>query len=233
MKEFSLEFIRNHAIINNGLDVILLDTGSPSTFFRRDEFRFLYKTYKANRNINPFNISLLNKVSKELGMDITTIMGNDILSSYNVLFDYKNERVGFSEKKIKLDGIRDSITQILNVPVVKLELGGEELSFFLDTGTHISYISEEFTQGLEPVEEGIKAFHPEYGNFETSMFCQTAKFHGLEFKACFGNLPERGNVLFSSRFGSLLGNVKGIIGYDFFKAFQIMLSLDKNEIIVK
>ena len=264
MNTFRLTLFDSHAIIGDSKNTILIDTGAPSTIHSADSLFFCDENYSCSTN---YAGTTLDKLSELLGMKITTLLGVDILSNYNVLLDYKNSIVQFYRHDIKFygkefclsffnsvapsvewdipfdgktfdlsslefpiverdmpfDGKEYNLSSINGIPIIELEIEGQTIKLFLDTGAKISYLPKEYTSNFETI--GIEPdFHPSFGKFETECFNIPAKFEGEQLQIKFGNLPEQ-----LQKTLSVLG-INGVVGYDFFNHFKVILDLKNNKL---
>ncbi len=218
MKTFNLTSFDGHPIIHNNNNVILIDTGAPSTIHITDSLTFLANTYSTTTDYMGMSIAA---ISEQLGMNITSLMGIDILSEYQLLIDYQNNNIGFSKNKIDLHGKEISITSIIGVPIIELVIDGKKLKFFLDTGAKLSYLSNTITNNYKSTGTE-KDFYPGVGEFETNCYKITTTIGENSFKVKYGNLPQLLQMTL------MLGGTDGIMGYDFFNNFKVMLDLNNN-----
>lgn len=218
MKTFNLTIFDGHPIIHNNNNVILIDTGAPSTIHITDSLTFLANTYSTTTDYMGMSIAA---ISEQLGMNITSLMGIDILSEYQLLIDYQNNNIGFSKNKIDLHGKEISITSIIGVPIIELVIDGKKLKFFLDTGAKLSYLSNTITNNYKSTGTE-KDFYPGVGEFETNCYKITTTIGENSFKVKYGNLPQLLQMTL------MLGGTDGIMGYDFFNNFKVMLDLNNN-----
>jgi len=143
MKQFKLNLFKGHAIINDGENIILIDTGVPSTIHTSDSLNFFSEIFECTTNYHGVTVSA---ISDLLGTEITTVLGADILSNYKILFDYKNKVIEFSKEEIEFDGDQADLSYIQGVPIIKMMVDNQEHKFFLDTGAQISYLSDSLTR---------------------------------------------------------------------------------------
>ncbi|MCS7053973.1 MAG: hypothetical protein NZM09_09620 [Ignavibacterium sp.] len=221
--KFKLDLFEGHPIINHNQDVILIDTGAPSSIHDSGTINFCSKDYKCLTNFLGIEIS---KISSLLGKEITALLGVDILSQYKVIFDYRNNSVEFLNKKSEFDGTEIEISTFMGIPIIPLSIENKNLRFFLDTGAKLSYVSKSLTSNLNSI--GIfEDFYPLFGKFQTEVFNIPTYFEGEELNVNYGNLPP---FLESTL---LLSNAIGIIGFDFFNNFKIELDLMNKRIKYK
>jgi hypothetical protein len=215
MNEYKLTIFQGHPLIEDNDNIILLDTGSPTTIHKSDNLIFCSENYSTKTNYFTLDIA---KISKMLGKEISTLLGTDILSEYLLMIDYKNEIIRFSKNDIEFDGKEINISILMNIPVIELAIKGEKHKFFLDTGAKLSYISPQISINYE--KKGVEQdFYPGMGTFKTETFEIETEIDGDKFIVKYGNLPKMLDLSLSRI------NVNKIIGYDFFKNFKILLDM--------
>ena len=87
-----------------------------------------------------------------------------------------------------------------------------------------SYVASETTNGLTP-DETDTDFYPGFGDFETPVFNLDTTIADKTFKVRYGNLPR---MLECSLMG--LSGTKGVIGYDFFNSFKVLIDYRENQL---
>jgi len=218
MKSFKITLFKGHAIIKSGENIILIDTGAPTTIHSSNKLIFNSKEYDVVSNYMGFTVE---ELSEMLGENITTLLGADILSNYKILFDYRNKQVVFNDLDISFEGKEIRITSFMSIPIIELVINKQKLKFFLDTGAKISYLSDSITVNYKSVGNE-EDFYPGVGEFETECYDIDTNLGDDNFKVRFGNLPELLQMTL------MLGGTDGIIGYDFFDNFIVMLDLKNN-----
>jgi len=220
MKKFQLQLFKGHPIINDGKKIILIDTGAPSTIHASSNLTFCSDNY--NCNINYMGLTVSN-ISEMLGKEITTLLGADILSNYKIFFDYKNEAIAFNKQEISFEGIETAILNFMGIPIIELAIDSQRLKFFLDTGAKLSYLSESITNSYDSIGTD-EDFYPGLGKFEIECFEISTSFGNKNFIVKYGNLPTLLQMTL------MLGGTDGIIGYDFFNNFKVVLDLKNNKL---
>ena len=93
-----------------------------------------------------------------------------------------------------------------------------EVRLLIDTGAKISYISQDYTAGLECTETASD-FNPAIGgSFQTPLYEGQAALSGKNFKIRLGHLPSPLDTLRTT-----LG-VDGFAGADIFKHFPVLFA---------
>lgn len=220
MKQFQIQLFKGHPIINEGENRILIDTGAPSTIHASDRLNFCSESYGCSTNYMGLTVS---KISDMLGTEITTLLGADILSDYKILLDYQNQVIEFSKQEIDIDGTQADISNFMGIPIIKMTIDNKELKFFLDTGAKLSYLSDSLTSSYESVGTD-EDFYPGVGKFQTECFEIPTVFEDNKFIVKYGNLPTLLQMTL------MLGGKDGIIGFDFFNNFKVVLDLKNNSL---
>jgi hypothetical protein len=127
MKQFQIILFKGHPIIKDGENIILIDTGAPSTINASNNLTFFGENYNCSTNYMGLTVS---KLSDLIGTEITTLLGGDILSEYQIMFDYKNEVVEFNKQEIAFDGSETAISNFMGIPVIELFIDSRKLNFF-------------------------------------------------------------------------------------------------------
>ena len=220
MSNFNLELFNGHPIINDGENTILIDTGAPATIHAAGIINFCSTAYICSKNYMGLTIA---QVSEMLGKNISALLGTDILSNYKILFDYNNKVVTFREQEVRLEGEDTPISNFMGIPVIALSIDGQELKFFLDTGAKLSYLPASITSKYSSIgTEGD--FYPGVGKFDTECFEIPTSLGNKHFMVKYGNLPAL------LQMSLMLGGTDGIIGFDFFNHFKVLLDLKSNKL---
>jgi hypothetical protein len=220
MKQFQVQLYKGHPIINDGEKRILIDTGAPSTIHTSDSLNFCSQSFGCSTNYMGLTVS---KISDMLGTEITTLLGADILSDYKILLDYQNQVIEFSKKEIDIDETQVDISNFMGIPIIKMTVDNQELKFFLDTGAKLSYLSDSLTSNYESVGTD-EDFYPGVGKFQTECYEIPTVFGNTQFVVKYGNLPTLLQMTL------MLGGTDGIIGFDFFNNFKVVLDLKNNRL---
>jgi hypothetical protein len=220
MKQFQIQLFKGHPIINEGENRILIDTGAPTTIHASDSLNFCSESYGCSTNYMGLTVS---KISDMLGTKITTLLGADILSGYRILIDYQNQVIEFSKQEIDIYGTQTDISNFMGIPIIKMTVDNQELKFFLDTGAKLSYLSDSLTNNYESAGTD-EDFYPGVGKFQTECFEIPTVFGDNKFIVKYGNLPKLLQMTL------MLGGTDGIIGFDFFNNFKVVLDLKNNRL---
>ncbi|MGM9869524.1 MAG: hypothetical protein ACI30R_07875 [Sodaliphilus sp.] len=216
---FDIELFDGHLIFANNEQLILVDTGSPVSISRSSELNFMDRQHRVTNNLNG---NTIDSFSEFLQKDIDVLLGMDIMAAYSVRVDYAGKKISFSTEEFSTEGFSAiKMGNLLGCIFIPLSVGQKALNFALDTGAKISYIARAYTSG-ETAIETRNDFSPLIGRFTTPIYQTTANIHGTPFPVKFGEMqPLFENLL-------RMMNVEGIIGYDLFAQFTIILNFPKS-----
>ena len=218
MNNFKIDFYKGHPIIKSGENVILIDTGASATIHVSDKLHFCSETFNTASSYMGLTVR---KISEMLGAETTTLLGTDIISKYKLLIDYKNESAVFGKTDVGATGKATTVSSFMGIPIISLEIDGVGLKFFLDTGAGLSYLSRDYTEKYESVGTD-EDFYPGAGKFRTNRYEIVTKFDDHEFIVGYGNLPPLLQLTLR------LSGTDGIIGYDFFNNFKVLLDIENK-----
>ena len=222
MSSYQITIFEGHAIIYVEDNIILIDTGSPSTIHSEKSIEFNGISF--NTSSNQLGVTI-EHISDLLGMTITTLMGTDILSQFVVQFDYQNNTIIFDPEQNPLTSktVILPFTTIMGVPSISISVDSNPITAFLDSGAKLSYLTSTYTESHK-TEGVVEDFHPSIGRFETPTYRINTSVGGLGFLVLYGNLPSTLSPLLSMQ------SVNGIIGFDLFMSFVITMDF-KQELI--
>jgi hypothetical protein len=220
---FDIELYDKHLIIHDQDNIILVDTGSPTTLHNKTEFEFCGRKFQSSSSNLLTNID---DVSNLLGMRITTLLGTDILSQYKIVIDYRERQFILSENKLEEFGHLIPFDFIQKIPVLELEIKNRKMRFFLDSGAKISYLDSDLTTHLNSKGQE-EDFYPGIGSFSTPIYEVLTQIGGHGFNANYGNLPKNMEQLLRHN------QIQGIIGFDFFMNFRVGIDFEDNKINIE
>ncbi len=223
MQTFKLEIFDRIPIINSGNDVIFIDTGAPLTIHTRDRITFLGKEHQVATEF--FGITI-QSISSQLGREITTLLGADILKDYYVVYDYKNQSVSLSNEPFEFDGEDIALKTSMMGSHIRIDINGTECITIVDTGAKISYVDSRMTKGMDHIDER-EDFHPLLGKFITKIYLLEVTIGGHRLQMPFGNLPEPLETM------TMMTGAKCVIGYSLFEKFKVLMNIGKEVMKIK
>ena len=155
---------------------------------------------------------------------ITQLIGVNVLSQYDILFDYPSEKITFYEQfEPESDYNAIAFSSMMKVPKIKLEINGATFDFIIDTSAKLSYADHDLVSGT-PTSRKMNDHHPLIGQFDVDTYSKYFKVNDLSVKGLFGTQPPTLQPLIS------FTQSKGFIGYDLFKEHKICLSYSSFKI---
>jgi hypothetical protein len=223
-REFDINFVDKHLLINDGENTILVDTGSPVTIHTDRTLRFNGEAYTTTTDAMGNTIEKLQAMS---GVQFTTLMGLDILSQYKVVFDYPNSKITFCTRDEQdFEGEEHSFKCLMGTIVLPITLGDRSENMILDTGATLSYVDSAITRGMTP-ETTVTDFSPLVGGqFTTPVFELESNFCDRPFHCKYGNLP----LIVENMIGII--GVRGVVGYDLLKSFKMMIDIRSGQLVL-
>lgn len=216
---YPIQLFNGHAIIRTQNEVILIDTGAPASLHAGGQFTFEETVHRCSTNMMAVTVGT---ISELLGMEITALMGADVLAKYQVVLDYRNLQAEFSAQPIEFEGPAVALESFMGIPVIRLSISGNSHRFFLDTGAQYSYFSGELITAFPPAGEA-EDFYPGVGRFQINCHDVQVSIGNAPFTARCGNPPPLVQQMLT------MGNCKGIIGADLFNNFRVLLNLGGRE----
>lgn len=205
MTSIPLTFEKDHLFFVLDGGRWLVDTGAPTSLGRADAVTVAGRTLDVADGYMGLDADTL---SGFVGIEISGLLGADMLSGLDVVFDVPAGRAHVSaDQELALTGTELSLTDFMSIPIVEAKIRGQAHRLFFDTGSPISYLQDsvlaEFPS-LDPVED----FYPGFGQFttETNQLALTLGDIDLELRC--GSLPGLlGMTLSMAGVSGILGNI--------------------------
>lgn len=198
-----------HLILDLESLKVLLSTG-VSTSFGDKPLSLLGQKYQLAPS---FIGATAESVGKYIGAKIDAVLGGDILKDLYLEIDLDREIATFATTIQDHAGEPLPVTLALNVPVITIELRGNPVRLFLDTGAKVSYLRPEMLENY-PVASQEDDFYPGLGPFEVQTYAVPIKLAGSNITVNFGSLPDLLEVAL------LMAGCDGILGHDLFRYFN-------------
>lgn len=220
--EYQIHFHDAHPVIHTEEDRILIDTGSPNSYHEKSTIRFMGRDFRSSGGGSAPD---LHHLSKLVGTKISCLLGMDIMKEFSTELRFSENKVSFSEGTLNMSGRTLEYFDGMGVPVIHVDMLDQSRRMYLDTGARLSYIHDELTAHL-PVTGYDRDFYPGYGRFETDLFLLKGSLLDRTFQLKCGHLPIGLKKLL------LWGHTEGILGYDFFKEFNVGIDVRQKVICI-
>ena len=199
----------NHVIAECGPHLLLLDTGSP-TSFGTVEITWRGETIDLRQGPAAFPLASINEA---IGMPFDGLIGADLLLNESCLIDVAGGILQWMPvpRPLSSPGSGCSFTQMMNVPIATIQLDGVPRSFAIDTGASRTFVEMEIANGLARVGT-FDDFYPGMGTFTADLVEMEVSVAAtgvvVPSSISVGVLPE------SLRFLMDTFGIQGIIGLD-------------------
>ena len=217
---FEINNYDNHIIVEKNGKLLLIDTGSPSSMGVTPDLELCGQMFNnVGKNIMGYSIQ---KLTDDLGIEVDFLIGNDILSRFNIQISLKRNQLIITDEKLKDyqdDSNLNNNVFFMGAPALKFSTGGNVFSAIYDTGAKISYFSSNLVSGLNIIGE-INDFNPMLGKFTSSKYNLELSFN--EHKVSFpgGKSPDLLEMTLS-----LIG-ISAVIGNHLLEQFDIYIEYD-------
>tara|TARA_B110000263_G_C15098807_1_gene414327 strand:- start:54 stop:716 length:663 start_codon:yes stop_codon:yes gene_type:complete len=216
---YDIDIYDNHLILISNNCRYLIDTGSPVTISNSEKIEIFNTNYKTSTNYLGLTVEGL---SKSLGTNIDALIGGDVLKNHIFKIDYKNKLFIILDE-INTNNESIDIDLFMGIPIIEIEINGNRIRTFLDTGAKISYINSTYVENLKPIDNR-QDFYPTVGDFETDIYEFPIIFNDSKIDLTFGVLPTQLEQTLS------FGNTKGIIGNDIFLYYCMIFDYKNKKI---
>jgi hypothetical protein len=148
----------------------LVDTGADVSFGRPRRLTLAGETFEVPRDLSLIFASP-ETLSRDVGVEITGLIGNDILTRFDWVFDVPAGRAICSRDELELEGEVLETHPFAGLPIIDARIGDEEgVRVLFDTGAQIGYIDPERIRRFPRVGtfSDFSPLHTE-GRFETPL----------------------------------------------------------------
>ncbi len=206
MSAYQLLYEKGHIFAVLEKEKYLLDTGSPNSFGEGP-----FELAGPKRDVSPEMLGLNPKTLSEfLGVETKGLIGTDILNSFDSIWDIKEGNLVCGEN-LSLDGEKHPFEFYTGIPVVAVDVFGEERKFFFDTGAQISYFQSPVLEHCEYIGE-VNDFYPGIGRFNTRTYRLPVKLGSEDIEIVAGKLEEKSLTAMALTALLKMSGITGIIG---------------------
>lgn len=216
MDSYPYQLIHGHVIVSVAGAPCVLDTGGPfsvgaAPLYIGDR---VFEVQESYLNVCPAWLS------EHVGLPLAGSIGADVLAQYTVCLDAENHSIEFT--RLPPSGqLLLPLNNFMDIPIIPVQLNGQVLRVFFDTGAPLSFLPVEKFRGLQPIARQ-EEYYPLLGHFMTNVYELPVSIGGEECRLRFGELPEelRGTLE--------AGQVQGMIGTELLRRFSVCFSVSKG-----
>ena len=201
--------VKGHLVFDFLGQLVLLDTGSQTSFGTQEHWDFLGRQLTLPPNFMKISPEYL---SQFIGVPIEILLGMDVLKDLYFQINTRESMITFSEFRFRSSPITLLLETIMDVPYTEIHMNGETHNVFVDTGAKINFLRKEALVGLEPVDTEMD-FYPMVGEFETEVYQIPVDIYGKTHMMRCGVLPPLLEMAFTA------SGVEGILGTELYEKY--------------
>ena len=172
--------------IEIGGEFWVVDTGSPITQGQPSRLLFSGCEFGVGRDYWP---AIRDSLEQGFGLECAGLIGNDVLSQFDLLIDLVGHTLTVSEHELDLSGIAVPI-ELRGGPTFTAIVGDTSRRVVFDTGAHIPYLHPDIAPD-KPAKGRVVDYHPIHGRFESDIFDVRVDVAGEYYCVRFGVLPPQ------------------------------------------
>ncbi len=144
-------------------------------------------------------------LSAYLNVECTGLLGADVLSEFDYIFDISKGILTVSSEEIESEGESLPLSEFMGIPIVTVQIKGSQYNMFFDTGAQISYLQDSSITEFQQMD-ALTDFYPGFGEFETKTYAVPMTFANVHTTLQCGTLPELLGMTLA------MGGTQGILG---------------------
>ena len=180
----------------------LLDTGSPGSFGAGAELQLAGAAIALATSYRGLDAAAL---TRQLQLPCVGLIGADVLSRFDNVFDLPGGRLDVSDEPIAHQGRAVHLDEFMGIPILDVRLGLNEYRMLFDTGARYCYL-QSGSLADRSAGERVTDYYLGIGAFQAEMHWVEFDIAGEVLALCCGRLPE------SLGAALMLLGVDGIIG---------------------
>lgn len=222
-RDYSLRLVNGHLFTGIENQSVLIDTGIPVSLSRDPEWYFMQEVHPMSEGYLGVT---LGQISGLVGAPVDVLLGSDILKNYCLTFDLDQRHLSISTQPLMRSRHNFPLSLLMGVPGLRVDIQGQPVEMFLDTGAKLSYVSQELVNGLN-ASGREKDFYPGLGEFETDVYMIDFSLGDLVFTLRCGVLPAMLETALN------VSGKRGIIGTEFFEQYGIQLDFPRSILSIR
>ena len=180
----------------------LYDTGAPTSFGAAESLGFAGDQFGLSSSYFGLTAATL---SQYVGVECSGLLGADVLSRFDHIFDTAGGKLTVSTAELSHDGQSVRLDEFMGIPIITARVGGSDYRMFFDTGAQISYLQDDSITKF-PSAGSVTDFYPGVGQFQTDTHEVPVLLGSVAFALRCGSLPGLlGATL-------MMADTQGIIG---------------------
>ena len=217
---YSCYLVNGHVLAEVDGGRLLVDTGAVTSIGEGDCVELLGRRHPITVSYMGTTVS---DIEQLVGTRITTLLGADVLSRYDVRIDLESGAFELAEGELPLHPPVIRIDDFQGVPIVRARIDGREERFFVDTAAKLSYIHSTLSSHWTPAGTDTD-FFAGFGEFTVETGSEQIEVGGRDRQVRFATLPP---LLEASL---ALAGVRGILGSALCEESALTLSSRRRSI---
>ncbi len=200
---YPLHYRNGHLFIQIEHGLWLLDTGAPTSFGDKPALCMQGQVFHLPKHALGVSAA---ELSSSLGVITIGLIGADIISRFDLIIDVPAGIIEFETDAGEYHGRQINVAHYMGIPVIPVQMAGQALDMYLDTGSRFSYVQDEFLEDFP--QAGLEGdWHHEYGEFEVMTHHVPLLIGNQPYNTRVARLPERlGMRVLSRGPNGILGN---------------------------
>jgi hypothetical protein len=134
------------------------------------------------------------------------LLGADVLSRFDHIFDTAGGKLTVSTTQLSHDGQTVPLDEFTGIPIFTARVNGRDYRMFFDTGAQISYFQDDLLAEF-PSAGSVTDFYPSVAQFQTDTHEVPVSLGGVAFTLRCGTLPDPlGTTLMRASTNGIVGN---------------------------
>ncbi len=192
----------------------IVDTGSLVSFHPHGRINLHHTAYVAQRS------DLMGKLRGHTKLECEGLIGNDISQAFRIWKSSSRDEVELAFPELSIVDAMEAIPMgsHIGIPTIELSINGSIGTFFLDTGTSMTYLRPGFVTQLP--KSRMREYAPMVGEFDVQMIDVDLEIVpvGYRHQTTVGIFPQQVA-------DTLLRGVDGILGFNILKEYEFVIDL--------
>lgn len=147
MNTIPLQHRDGNVFVELGGELLLLDTGAPTSFGTSRGFSIAGKQIRLGMTYRGLTAATL---SQFVGVPCAGLLGADVLGRFDHIIDATAGTLSVSTAELSQSGQSVRLDEFMGIPIVSARIGSSDYRMFFDTGAQISYFQDDSLAEFPP-----------------------------------------------------------------------------------
>jgi len=185
MTTLQLLFKDGHLFVELGEELWLVDTGATNSFGATRSLTIAGEQFSIDTSYLGLTADTL---AQFVGVRCAGLLAADILGHFDLIFNAPGETLTVSTSELSYNGESIQLSEFMGIPIVNVQLQGNDYRMFFDTGAQFSYLQDEIITDFPAIGK-VTDFYPGIGQFQTDIYEILVLISGVSFTLHSGRLP--------------------------------------------